>query len=203
MSNCGSQISLKHAAGVEVTRGGIAKNQLGLRGHFNVEHWRDGKLLAIYDFDNGITNEGKDHLLNVMFHGTTATATWYLGLIDNDGYTALAAGDTYDAIDQAGNQWDEFADYTDANNSNNAGTRPAWPEDAASGQTITNTSVAIYNITDSGTVKGVFAVGGTNAQTKSDHTASGNYLWATALFNSGDVPVGNGDQLKVTYSVSA
>ena len=198
-----SKLSLKHTAGVEVVRGGIAKSELPLRGRFNVEHWRDGKLLATYDFNNGITNEGKDILLNVMFHGTTAIGTWYLGLVDNSGYSALAAGDTYDAINQAGNGWDEFADYTDANNSNNATTRPAWPEDAASGQSITNSSVAIFNVTGAGTVKGVFACGGTNAQTKSDHTASGNYLWATALFNSGDVPVGNGDQLKVTYSVSA
>jgi hypothetical protein len=52
-------------------------------------------------------------------------------------------------------------------------------------------------------VKGVFCCGGANAQTKGDHTGAGNYLWATALFNSDDVPVTSGDQLKVTYSVSA
>jgi hypothetical protein len=197
-----SKLSLKHAAGVEVARGGIAQSQLTPRGHFNVEHWRDGNLLAIYDFDNGITNEGKNFLLNVMFHGTTAYGTWYLGLIDNASYTALAAADVYAQL--AGtNGWREFADYTDANNSNSGSTRPEWQENAASGQAIANTTVSIFNITGSGTVKGVFAAGGANAQTKSDHTGSGNTLWATALFNSGDVPVGNGDQLKVTYSVSA
>jgi hypothetical protein len=203
MNTCGSKLSLKHAAGAEVARGGIAKSDLSLRGHLTVEHWRDGKLLAVYDFNNGITNEGKNKLLDVMFHGVSAIGTWYLGLIDNAGYSALAAGDTYDNINQAGNGWDEFADYTDANNGNSASTRPEWQENAASSQSITNTTVSIFNITASGTVKGVFACGGTNAQTKSDHTASGNYLWATALFNSGDVPVNNGDQLKVTYSVSA
>jgi len=202
MSTCVSKLSLKHAAGAEVIRGGIAKSELPLRGHFNVEHWRDGQLLATYDFDNGITNEGKNKLLDVMFHNVSAIATWYLGLIDNAGYSALAAGDTYENINQVGNGWDEFADYTDANNGNSASTRPEWQENAASGQAISNTTVSIFNITASGTVKGVFACGGTNAQTKSDHTA-GNTLWATALFNSGDVPVNNGDQLKVTYSVSA
>lgn len=198
-----SNLSLKHAAGVKVVRGGIANSEVPLRGHFNVEHWRDGNLLAIYAFDNGITNEGKDLLLNVMFHATTAITPWYLGLIDNSGYTALAVGDIYDNINQAGNGWDEFASYTDANNSNSATTRPEWQENAAATQSITNSTVSIFNVTASGTVKGIFACGGANAQTKSDHTATGNYLWATALFNSGDVPVNNGDQLKVTYSVSA
>ncbi len=203
MNKCVSKLSLKHAAGVELIRGGIAKSELPLRGHFNVEHWRDGKLLATYEFDNGITNEGKNFLLDVMFHATTAISAWYLGLIDNSGYTADAAGDTYDNINQSGNGWDEFDDYTDANNGNSGTTRPAWQEDAAASQAISNTTVSIFNITASGTVKGVFACGGTNAQTKNDHTASGNVLWATAMFTGGDVPVGNGDQLKVTYSVSA
>ena len=52
-------------------------------------------------------------------------------------------------------------------------------------------------------MKGVFLAGGiANAQNKNDHT-SGGTLWATALFTSGDVVVANGDQLKVTYTVSA
>jgi hypothetical protein len=53
-------------------------------------------------------------------------------------------------------------------------------------------------------VKGIFIAGGTNAQTKNDHTAgTANTLWSTALFSGGDVTVQNGDQLKVTYTVNA
>ena len=44
--------------------------------------------------------------------------------------------------------------------------------------------------------------GVSQCQTKSDHTTNG-CLWATALFTSGDVTVSAGDQLKVTYTVSA
>ncbi len=203
MSTVVSNLAFAQAAGVEIIRGGSAKSPLPLRGRFNVEHWRGGKLLAVYAIDNGVTNEGKNFLLNVMFHGTTAISVWYLGLISNSGYSALAVGDAYGAVNQSGNGWTEFADYTDANNSANSSTRPEWQENAAGGQAITNATASIFNITASGTVKGVFACGGANAQTKSDHTAAGNYLWATALFNSGDVAVNNGDQLKVTYSVSA
>ena len=71
------------------------------------------------------------------------------------------------------------------------------------GQTTTNASPVVFDITGSATVKGLFLVGGiAGAQTKSDH-AAGGVLWATALFNSGDVAVNSADQLKVTYSVSA
>ena len=58
-------------------------------------------------------------------------------------------------------------------------------------------------VAGSGTVKGLFLVGGgTASNTKGDHASDGT-LWATALFSSGDVVVQNGDQLKVTYTVSA
>jgi len=180
------------------------KTHIPLRGKFRVEHWREGKLLRVHEFPNGITTEGKNRLLDVMFHGTTAHGTWYLGLIDNASFTALAAADNYDNINQAGNGWDEFDDYTDANNASSAVTRPTWAEGAAASSSITNSTAAIYDITATGTVKGIFAVAGTNAQTKNDHTAgTAHALWATALFNQGDQAVNNGDQLRVTYTVSA
>ncbi len=60
---------------------------------------------------------------------------------------------------------------------------------AATGQAITNASPVVFDITGSGTVKGLFLVGGiANAQNKGNHEAGGN-LWATALFGTGDVPV--------------
>lgn len=200
-----SNLRISQAAGVELVRppknsGGISI--LSPRGRFKVEHYRKGKRINEYVFPNGIVNEGKNKLLDVMFHATAAISTWYIGLIDLTGYSALADDDTYDDINQAGNGWDEFASYTDANNGDSAVTRPEWQEDAASGESITNSTTSIYDITANGTVKGIFVAGGANAQTKSDHEA-GNTLWATALFGSGDVSVLNGDQLKITYTISA
>lgn len=199
-----SNLSFSQSAGVQVVRNPLNQmlSLIDPRGRFQVEHVRDGKTIGAYDFPNGIVNEGKNKLLDVMFHGTTQIGTWYLGLIDNTGYTALDATDIYDDIDQAGNGWDEFAAYTDPGNADATTTRPAWTEGAASAQSITNGTVVVFDITGSGTVKGIFLAGGANAQTKSDHTA-GNTLWATALFTGGDVTVQNGDQLKITYTVSA
>jgi hypothetical protein len=178
-------------------------SNLQFTGRFVVEHWRDGKHIATHELQNGVTIEGKNFNLDVYFHGTTAAPTWWLGLIDNDSYVALAEGDTYDDIDQAGNGWDEYQDYTDANNTDSTTTRPEFIENAASAKSITNGTQAIYDIVaPGGTVKGIFAVGlGANADLKGDHANDGK-LWATALFTGGDVVVATSDQLKVTYTVS-
>lgn len=198
-----SRMSVGQNAGCSMVRARKSEDQLQPRGRFVVEHFRNGVKIGQYEFPNGITNEGKNKLLDVMFHGVSAITTWYLGMVSNSGYTALAAGDTYENIDQAGNGWDEFTDYTDAANGSSASTRPTWTEGAASSQAITNGSPVIFDITNSGTVKGLFLVGGiANAQNKGNHEAGG-VLWATALFGTGDVPVNASDQLKVTYTVSA
>lgn len=185
-------------------RGAAVVDRISLAsGFFEVDHYRNGKRINSYRFKNGIVNEGKNKLLDVMFHGVSAITSWYLGLIDNSGFTALANDDTYDDINQAGNGWDEFTAYTDPANADSATTRPAWTEGAASGQSITNSAVVEFDITGSGTVKGLFLVGGgANSDDKGDHASDGT-LWATALFTGGDVPVLNGDTLKVTYTVSA
>jgi len=198
-----SRTNVQQSAGCSVSRARKAEDQLQPRGRFVVEHFRKGVKIGHYEFPNGITNEGKNKLLDVMFHGVSAITTWWLGLIDNAGYSALAATDNYDNINQTGNGWDEFTSYTDAANGGSASTRPEWTEGAASGQAITNGTPVVFDITGSGTVKGLFLVGGiANAQNKGNHEAGGT-LWATALFGTGDVVVNDQDQLKVTYTVSA
>jgi len=198
-----SQMRLGQSAGCSMVRARKAEDQLQPRGKFVVEHFRKGVKIGQYEFPNGIVNQGKNKLLDVMFHGVSAITTWWLGLISNSGYTALAAGDVYAQIGGS-NGWAEFTDYTDAANGDNATTRPEWTEGAASGQSITNASPVVFNITGSGTVKGLFLVGGAaGAQTKGDNAAAGAILWATALFGTGDVAVNADDQLKVTYTVSA
>lgn len=181
--------------------------QMFTQGVFHVEHWRAGEMIDKKSMKNGITNQGLNDVLGVQFDSVTQKTAWYMGLINLTGFTALDATDVYDDIDQAGNGWDTFSDYTDANNASSTTTRPEWPPDAPSGQSITNSATqAIYDITASGTVKGIFVAGGQNSQTKGDHapgTTPPNILWSTALFSGGDVAVVNTDQLKVTYTVNA
>jgi len=198
-----SQMNIGHKAGCSVVRARKAEDQIGLRGRFVVEHFRKGVKIGQYEFPNGITNEGKNKLLGIMFHGVSAITTWWLGLIDNAGYSALAAADVYAQIGGT-NGWAEFTDFTDPANADSALTRPEWTEGAAASQAITNASPVVFDITDTGTVKGLFLAGGhADCQTKGDNAAAGGVLWATALFNTGDVAVNADDQLKVTYTVSA
>lgn len=158
-------------------------NKLG--GRFTVEHRdKDGVLKGTYDIPNGIVDVGLENLLDVHFHADSQITAWFLGLVDNSGFSAFAAADTMGS--HAG--WNEFTTYNEA-------TRLAWAEDAASARAITNSTSSDFSVTGSGTIKGIFLV--------SNNTKSGNsgILWATAAF-AANVAVINGDSLKITYTVS-
>lgn len=159
---------------------------LRFRNPITMEHFRKGKFLKRYRTFNDITNVGKNYILNVMFNGGTQIAnnSWFVGLISNTSYTALAAADTMSSH----SGWTEFTSYSQSN-------RVAWGSQTATSQSTSNTTPATFDITGSGTVKGVFI---TSNSTISGTTGT---LWATALFGA-DVPVTNGDQLKITYTVS-
>jgi hypothetical protein len=188
-------MQLQQSAQCSVVRSRKSEDQLPLRGRFVVEHFRNGEKIGHYEFDNAITNEGKNMLLNVMFHGTTPIGTWYIGLVSGGGTPTLAPGDTYAQIGGS-NGWTEFTDYSES-------TRQEWTEGAASGQSITNSTPLVFDITGSGSVYGPFVVGGgTGPSTKNNHDGGGT-LWSAAQFQSGTVPVQNADQLKVTYTVNA
>ncbi len=164
-----------------------AHQQVGLNGKWGVDHYRNGQKIDRYDMPNDITNEGKNTLFEVMFHDGTqiANSAWCIGLISISGYSALNATD----VMSSHSGWTEFTGYSQS-------TRVAWGAGAAASQSITNSSPATFDITSSGTVKGIFV---TSQNTKSGTTGK---LWSTALF-SADVPVTNGDQLRATYTVSA
>jgi hypothetical protein len=182
------ELKFTQEAAVQMTRNRKLEDALKPKGRFRVEHLdKDGNIKNVYEFDNDITNIGKNTLFDVMFSDATqiSAASWCIGLISNSGYSALAAGDTM----ASHSGWTEFTGYSQS-------TRVAWgPGDPAS-QSITNASPATYDINATGTVKGIFV---TSQNTKSGTTG---ILWATALFNA-DVPVTSGDQLRVTYTVSA
>lgn len=181
-------LDITQQADVSVVRGRQAEDKLPLRGRFQIEHLdKDGNVKGVYDFPNDITNEGKNQLFEIMFHDGTqiANASWFIGLISNSGYSALAAGDTM----ASHSGWTEFTGYSQS-------TRVAWGAGAAASQSITNSSPATFDINATGTVKGIFVV------SNSTKGGTSGKLWATALFTA-DVPVANGDQLRVTYTVSA
>lgn len=163
-------------------------SKLPLNGRFKVEVLdKDGNVKHVDEFNNDIVNQGKNDLFEIMFHDGTqvASSSWFIGLISNSGYSALAAADTMSSH----SGWTEFTGYSQS-------TRVAWGPGAAASQSITNASAATFDINSSGTVKGIFVC------TNSTKGGTSGRLWSTALFTA-DVPVANGDQLRVTYTVSA
>lgn len=116
-------------------------------------------------FPNGTTTGGMTDRLNVAFNGGTQKTSWFLGLIDNSGFSALATGDTM--ASHAG--WTENVSYT-------SGTRPQWTPLTVAGSSVVNSSVVAFTMTGSVTIKGIFLC--------SDSTLSGTtgILWATGAF---------------------
>lgn len=144
------------------------------------EKWRDKSA-------NMITNTALNSILDVYFHASSQITTWYVGLIHSTNYAAgPAAGDTM--ASHAG--WEEGTEYSES-------ARQEWQEGAASSQQITNATSADFSINATATMKGLFL---TSSATKGGSTGT---LWSAVLFSGGDQAVGNGDVLKVTYTVTA
>lgn len=161
---------------------GGPRSSFRLGGVFTVQCFdKDGNLRWEDKANNAATDQGLNHALDVVFHGTAAAGTWYIGLITGTG--TLAAADTL--ASHAG--WTEGTDYT--------GTRKEWTEGAASGKVMTNSSTVDFAITGTMTVKGAFLCSVTSG-------TSGT-LFCTALFTGGEQAVRSGDTLKVTYTITA
>jgi len=156
-----------------------------MKDRYHVEHFdKDGILKGRYEFPNGIVDEGLNHILDTQFHGTTQVGTWYLGLVNNAGWTAFSNAD----IMTAHSGWVESTAYTES-------TRGEWTEGAAATRSITNSVTVDFSINATTVLKGIFVT--------SDNTKSGTtgVLWSTAAFQS-NVSAVNGDTLKITYTVS-
>jgi hypothetical protein len=157
---------------------------MNMRGRFKVEHIRDGEVIGQYAMPNGIVDVGLNSLLDVYFHNQTQIATWYIGLIDNAGFTALSNSDTMSSH----TGWAESTAYDEA-------TREEWLEGAAASRSITNSTPAEFTISATTTLKGIFV---TSNSTKGGTTGT---LWATAAFSS-TVGVQDNDILRITYTVT-
>jgi hypothetical protein len=160
-------------------------NRFGFKGQFRIMHYREQSLINTYVFDNGVVDEGKDAILDVMFGGVAQSDPWYIGLIDNAGFSALDASDTM--ASHAG--WAESVAYSDAN-------RIEWADDAAASQSKTNSTTADFSINATASIYGMFL---TSDNTKGGTTGT---LWATSQFTSSPIPVVNLDTLKVVYTIS-
>lgn len=143
-----------------------------------------GDLKWIMLCHNLAVNDGLQHLLDVLFAGSTQVNPWYLALINTT--PTVAAGDTM--ASHAG--WTEFTVYSEA-------ARQAYI-DVRTAQSVDNdASRAVYSINGTGTVGGAFLV---SNSTKGGATGT---LLAAVAADEGNRGVVNGDTINGKYTYSA
>lgn len=129
-------------------------------------------------FENTVTTEGKNSVLDVYFDAATAITTWYLGL---KGTGSAAAGDTL--ASHAG--WSEVTPYS--------GNRPSITWGEPSSASLAASSAVSYTINATATVAGAFICSAASGTTGT-------------LYSAGDFAasksVTSGDTLNVTPTVS-
>lgn len=166
----------------------LVGDKFKIGGRFHVEHFRNGELIHEQWCYNHVTDEGLKRILDVMFHATTQTATWYVGVFNTN--TTPDGSETYDVP-----VFTESTDYSSA-------TRPEYVEAAATaGFLVTNTaSKASFTVTTGGETwygAALFSV-----STKGNHAAGAdNVLFSCAKFGTARATVAT-DVFNITYELS-
>lgn len=139
----------------------------------------DGKLKWEDGFENLTTTEGRNEALTQFLKGSSYTAAFFVGLVDNASFTALAITDTAAQINGT-NQWIECTDYSQS-------TRPALTLGTASAGSIDNVaSLATFSINATKTINGGFVVtNSTKAGTSGKIYGEGSFS-SPRSFVSGD-----------------
>lgn len=186
------------AALAEVVRNAPILEKGDAHGHWDVvcygpdgrEKWRDS-------IENVVCTEGKNQMMDAALAGSSYTVTGpFVGLISSVSYTAVAATDVGTQINGT-NGWKEAGG---GNAPTYSGNRPTAAWSAASANSKAFSAPAVFNLTGSGTVKGMFLLYG-SAATHTIDDAHG-LLWSAGLFSQGDKIVGSGDILNASYSTS-
>ena len=185
----GDTLSAVDSAAVSITKTGVADEFLSIKGYYTVECFgADGVLKWSDSIKNLVVTVGKNDMLDKYFAGSTYTAAWYMGLVDNASFSAYAAGDTL--ASHAG--WLEFLSYSGANRAT-----AAWSAATAGAKSTTSTS---FNINGSGTVLGALM-----CTTQAKNTASNGgagVLFSAGTFTGGSRVVASGDVINVTWTCS-
>lgn len=97
-------------------------------------------------FHNSLTTEGATYCVGASLKGSAQTSSWYVGLINNSSFSALAAGDTMSSH----SGWTEWTSYDEAN-------RQAWTLGSVSSGIVSNAdSPAVFTMSAAGTLRGAF-----------------------------------------------
>ncbi|MBN2118521.1 MAG: hypothetical protein JW730_18250 [Anaerolineales bacterium] len=138
------------------------------------------------DYINLVPTVMRNEYLDATLKTGQSSPVWYVGLVDNSGFSTYAAGDIMSS--HAG--WTESVAYSNA-------TRPVWTPGTISAGSVDNSgSVAVFNINGTATIRGGFLV---DESTKGGSTGT---LGGEADFTGGSRSVVPGDTLNVTVTCS-
>jgi hypothetical protein len=128
--------------GIRLDLGALTPTRLAVGGYFVVSCYdQDGNLKWEDTAENGVSNNALNDILNVYLRGTSQTANFYLGLVDNASFTGFAAGDTMSSH----SGWAESTAFTNAN-------RVQWSPAGASSQAVSNTTTCDFNMNVTATI---------------------------------------------------
>lgn len=145
---------------------------------------------------NLVVDQGVSDMLAKYFLGSAYTAAWFVGLLNNASFGAIAAGDTAAKITTSApstpttNGWSEFISYTGAARKTLVLSAPAG------GSTSNALSKASFVFTASGTIKGAFTA------TASGLGATTGILYGAVAFTNTRI-VELDDALNVTVTLTA
>jgi hypothetical protein len=141
----------------------------------------DGNIKWIDEGKNIVVNTGLDYILGTAI---VDSASIYVGL--------TTASPTASATDTMSSHsgWSEAAGYTSS-------TRPSWGQDAASSQSVTNSTAVSFTMNGDDT-----SIGGAFLSSDSTKDGTSGTLIAVKAFSGGNKTVANTDTLDVTYTIS-
>lgn len=180
--------------GASVTRGSGQSDQMEVIGHYRAECLdAQGNVKWVEDFDNLVTTQGKNHLLDHGLAGPASAVTTRMSFINNSPTPAIVIGDNY----QTHGGFTELGSGVIA-------TRGTPSYSAASAGAKATSAAVSASVIGTGVVAGVainLAVGtATNLGTVADTTA-GYILYSAGTFATAK-SVSNGDTLNVTYTTT-
>jgi hypothetical protein len=182
------KMNVSEQIGASLTRGGPMVEEQSIKGMFYVECVRDGKVIWTEEFENVVTTQGKNSILDRYLGLQAAPANQAVGLhttVGNAASTYAAPSPQAECV---------VGTYT---------ARLAPSFSAASAGAKTTSAAVSFPIVGTDTVAGAFVVQGpVGVMTRGDIAAAAAVLVSSGTFGGGSRAVINGDTLNVTYTLT-